>query len=371
MNTVYGTNAANVISWGLPPFLSGTSNAADLVYGLGGDDTIYGYGGSDTLLGGEGADHLDGGSGSDTASYTDSWQGVYVSLQLNSASGGTAQGDTFVSIENLTGSEYRDVLHGDAGSNILAGNGGDDILYGFGGDDILLGGAGGDWLFGGAGADRLDGGAGRDIARYEESPAAVAISLITDAAGGGDAEGDDLNSIEDVSGSQFNDTLIGDDGANTLLGMGGNDVVKGYGGADWLAGIDGDDWLDGMEGNDYIAGGLGRDVLVGGAGADRFDWNSTADTSVSAGTMDRIEDFNFAQGDRIDLGDIDANAYVAGNQAFNFIGTAAFSGTPGEINYYYSGGNTIIQLQTGVDADIEGGIVLKGLHTPDASWFVL
>jgi serralysin len=88
--------------------------------------------------------------------------------------------------------------------------------------------------------------------------------------------------------------------------------------------------------------------------------------------MDLITDFNFAgQLDRIDLSGVDANAYAAGDQAFTFIGTSAFSGNPGEINYYHSGGETIIQMQTGTGVDIEGGIRLSGIHTPDASWFVL
>ena len=84
-----------------------------------------------------------------------------------------------------------------------------------------------------------------------------------------------------------------------------------------------------------------------------------------------ITDFNFAEGDRIDLCGIDADVYAAGNQAFTFIGAAAFSGTPGEINYYHSGGNTYIQLQTGTSADVEGVIRLDGIVTPEASWFVL
>ena len=50
---------------------------------------------------------------------------------------------------------------------------------------------------------------------------------------------------------------------------------------------------------------------------------------------------------------------------------AAFSGTPGEINYTHSGGNTYIQLQTGTVADVEGVIRLDGIVTPEASWFML
>jgi Ca2+-binding RTX toxin-like protein len=111
--------------------------------------------------------------------------------------------------------------------------------------------------------------------------------------------------------------------------------------------------------------------LLGGGGADKFIWNSTAETGVIIPTMDLITDFNFAEGDRISLSAVDANVFASGNQAFTFIGQAGFSGTPGEVNYIHVGNETIIQMQTVMRTDIEGGIRLTGLLTPDASWFVL
>ena len=71
------------------------------------------------------------------------------------------------------------------------------------------------------------------------------------------------------------------------------------------------------------------------------------------------------------LGTDFSNVYAAGNQAFTFIGNAAFSGAPGEVRYYQAGGNTYLQMQTGTSVDIEGVIRLDGIHTPEASWFVL
>jgi serralysin len=82
-------------------------------------------------------------------------------------------------------------------------------------------------------------------------------------------------------------------------------------------------------------------------------------------------DFNVAEGDRMDLSGVDADIYAAGNQAFRFIGNAAFSGTPGEINYVHQNGETLIQMQTGTSADAEGVIRIPGIVTPEASWFVL
>ena len=77
-------------------------------------------------------------------------------------------------------------------------------------------------------------------------------------------------------------------------------------------------------------GGTGRDALFGGAGADVFQF----DTLVEAGNgtlRDVIGDFQ-ARVDDIDLFDMDAKTAVAGNQAFTFIGAAAFTGT-GQVRY--------------------------------------
>ena len=84
-----------------------------------------------------------------------------------------------------------------------------------------------------------------------------------------------------------------------------------------------------------------------------------------------IWDFNRIEGDQLNIASIDADVYTAGDQAFTFIGTAAFSGTPGEVRYYQSGGDTYIEMQTGTSVDVEGVIRLAGIHTPEASWFVL
>jgi Ca2+-binding RTX toxin-like protein len=293
----------------------------------------------------------------------------------------------------VSGTEKSDVL------NSLDGvTNGVDYVYGLGGDDTIFGLGGNDRLFGGEGADHLDGGAGSDYASYSDSDVGVHVSLLTGTGHNGSAEGDTLASIENLEGSQFNDVLIGDDADNRFMGWGGNDIfegrggadrvnggqgndrIKGGGGADILLGDDGNDAIFGGEGDDQLLGGLdddhlnggvGFDTLTGNAGADTFVWAATSETAITPGTADWIYDFDFAEGDRIDLGLIDADVYAAGNQAFAFIGTAAFSGTPGEIRYYHSGGSTYIEMQTGTSADVEGVIRLHGIHTPEASWFVL
>jgi Ca2+-binding RTX toxin-like protein len=338
------------------------SDKADWLIGTGDADMIKGFGGNDVLKGGGGADTLNGGAGVDTAIYADSSTGVYVDLTMGFGRYGTAEGDTLISIENLQGSGYGDGLIGNGDANALAGLGGDDFLSGMGGRDALDGGHGNDFLVGGSGADVLNGGEGFDWAGYAYSPAGVFVSLYDGIATGGDAQGDTLGSIEAVEGSAHGDLLIGNEVANTFFGYDGADTIKGYGGADTI---------DGGAGRDVILGGLGIDTMWGSGGPDTFVWTSIDDTGETAATADRVGDFGFAEGDRIDLAGIDADVYTAGDQAFRFIGAAAFSGTPGEINYYQSGGHTYIQLQTGTSADVEGVIRVDGLVTPQASWFVL
>jgi aryl-phospho-beta-D-glucosidase BglC (GH1 family) len=138
----------------------------DVIDGGKGDDFLYGGAGDDVLIGGPGRDRLVGGEGRDTASYANAESGVNVSLMRPKSNTGEARGDTYVSIENITGGAFNDVLKGDHKANVINGGAGDDILEGFGGRDVLIGGDGADILKGGAGADTLTGGGGKDIFWY-------------------------------------------------------------------------------------------------------------------------------------------------------------------------------------------------------------
>jgi Ca2+-binding RTX toxin-like protein len=281
MPFVVGTNGSETLN-----FANGVTNNADTIFGLGGDDDIFGLGGNDVILGGLGADEINGGSGIDTASYSDSVEGVSVSLLSNPGFGGTAEGDILVSIENLAGSNHDDYLTGNNGSNVLTGRDGNDNLSGGGGADTLFGDSDHDTLKGGGGADTLNGGSGIDTASYYDSPAGVIISLISNIADSGDATGDELNSIENVTGSAHDDTLWGNDDVNVLKGLDGRDSLKGFGGADMLYGgddndelfgMDGVDTLRGEDGNDTLDGGAGGDTMIGGADNDHYYIDNAAD----------------------------------------------------------------------------------------------
>ena len=108
-----------------------------------------------------------------------------------------------------SGTEGGETLETQGGNDLLRGFGGNDTLDGNAGDDRLDGGEGDDVLIGGDGADTLEGGTGRDTASYTASPAAVTVDLAAGTVAGGHAEGDTLTNIENLTGSDANDTLTG------------------------------------------------------------------------------------------------------------------------------------------------------------------
>jgi Ca2+-binding RTX toxin-like protein len=183
---------------------------------------------------------------------------------------------------------------------------------------------------------------------------------------------ENANEGTDTVVSSFSYTLGANSNLENLTLVGGGAINGTGNGLDNLiAGNCYANVLSGLGGNDTLFGDGGTDTLIGGAGGDYFRWDDPADAGLETNFADSIVDFSFAAGDRIDLQAIDANIVGAGDQAFTFIGTAAFSGAPGELRYYHSGGDTFIEMQTGTALDVEGVIRLTGTQTPEASWFVL
>jgi Ca2+-binding RTX toxin-like protein len=311
---------------------------------------------------------------------------VTVDLGAGTGTGGDAQGDTLTGIERVMGSDHNDVLTGDGADNMLIGLGGQDILLGLDGNDRLVGGDGWDALYGGAdrdiliggegddymdasfGDDKLIGGAGGDemygrsgidTVLYTGSSAGVTLDLGAGTASGGDATGDTLSEIENAQGSDFDDDITGDGGANRLIGRDGADTLSGLGGDDFLRGDAGDDTLDGGAGRDRIFGNDGADVMTGGSDGDTFVFRE-GDTGRGA-AADRITDYEVGT-DRIILRSIDADTTTGGDQAFTFGGTLTLS---------QSGGDTIIALDTDGDTVADAEIHLTGLLTLTERDFVL
>lgn len=168
----------------------------------------------------------------------------------------------------LTGTAVDDIISGGNGNDTEYGGLGNDTLNGDAGDDVLYGEDGDDTLNGGIGNDILNGGNGNDTATYATASLGVQVSLaiagFQNTVGAGS---DFLISIENLTGSNFNDSLTGDANANRLDGGLGNDV------------------LAGGDGNDYLIGGAGNDILNGGNGIDTASFDNTLNASVNVNLL--------------------------------------------------------------------------------------
>jgi Ca2+-binding RTX toxin-like protein len=313
--------------------LSGSSGN-DTLFGGGGHDILWGDQDNDALQGGAGDDHLDGGDGIDSADYSDSSVGVIVALASGDGYLGTAAGDTLTAIENVAGSADDDLLVGDGKANTLWGQVGNDTLKG------------------GGGADQLNGGTGSDTASYEGSAEGVTVDLSADTAHSGDAQGDELNGIENVTGSGESDYLTGDGNNNTLTGLGDHDLLVGLSGADTL--------LGGI-GNDSLYGGDDADTLDGGSGIDTA-WYSSSPGGVTVNLMAGIGSGYDAEDDTLTgIENVTGSAYadnLQGNDDANTLvggdGVDTLKGGGGADHLFGGKGND--QLIGGAGADtMKGG----------------
>jgi serralysin len=348
----------------------------DTLFGGGGNDYLNGGSDGDVLNGGYGndrlegsfdADQINGGPGLDYAVYgtNGSLPNLVVDLLFPNQNTGEAAGDILSGIEGLIGSEgsTSDTLRGNNLANTILGRTGDDTLVGRGGNDTLIG---------GAGADSLNGGGGNDSFALADSADTVTdvsgIDRITSTITRNLASYATIENVMLLGGGAINgigngraNTITGNTNKNTLSGVNGNDVLNGLGGSDTLSG---------GFGLDRLTGGLGIDRLTGGTQADRFIFNSVTE-SRSAGGRDTIVDFSHAQGDRIQLSAIDANTKLAGDQAFSFIGTAAFSGVAGQLRIVKIGTDSHIYADVNGDRTIDMHIISNVAANFIAADFVL
>lgn len=322
--------------------IGATGNALDnSLTGNAGDNVLRGAEGDDHLDGHGGADRLDGGPGTDLALYRHSDQGLTADLSYTQFNTGEAAGDTYVSIENLEGTDYGDSLRGNAVANQIVGGGGGDALHGRGGDDVILGGDGADFLWGNAGADRLDGGADTDRAMYTTSRSGIVADLQTPRHNAGDAGGDIFVSIEDLSGTGHADSLRGDTSGNRIAAGGGDDRVHGRAGDDRLLGQDGDDVLWGNAGADYLSG---------GSGIDRAQYTMSA-TGIVADLLLPQHNTGVAAGD----------TYSSIENLWGTLDTDSLRGDNGPNAIWAAGGNDAVHGRAGDDT-------LRGQDGNDLLW---
>jgi len=219
-------------------------------------------------------------------SYENSTAGVVINMtDTVLGTGGFGAGDNFVSLDNLTGSNFNDQVIGNSLNNLIIGLDGNDTLLGQVGDDTLQGGNNSDILLGGTGADVIDGGAGTDIAAYWNAIAGITLDMANMAVNTGEAAGDSFVSIEQINATGFADSISGDAAVNSIYGGAGNDTLVGRAGNDLLSGDAGDDSLLGGDDADTLQGSTGADFIDGGAGVDMaIYWNATAAITLDMST---------------------------------------------------------------------------------------
>ena len=379
-DNIYGNSGNDVISGGKGDDTIDGGNGADTyIWNLGdGLDTIEDYQGSstdgrmDSVSFGQGISFEDltfECSGSDLIIYVkgDRTQGVILRNQFNSdyyrieylelADGTvknlTEMGFTFQQTDrhdNVTGTQYDDIIYGNGGNDTLNAGNGNDILVGSKGDDSLDGGYGNDtyvWNLG----DGFD-----TISDYQSSSTEGLEDKIKFGEGitfedlsfensgnnliiyvnGDKTQGLQLNNyfygsnytieiLEFADGSTVNLTQIGltfqqQDNSETITGTayddviyanGGNDTVNAGSGNDAIYGGIGNDTLNGQGGNDTFVGGKGNDSLDGGSGDDTYIYNlgdgydiisdSSGNDKIKFGEGISFADLKFANGDNNSL----------------------------------------------------------------------
>jgi len=381
---------------GLSPAIGGTSgNDAvaggardDMLFGGAGDDSLTGNGGNDVLNGETGADSMTGGTGDDVY-VVDSAADTVTELAgegtdtIRTALGTQAAIYALAAnVENLIGtSATGQTVAGNTLDNAITMGSGNDVLdLSSGGNDTANGGGGNDYVYFGAAftaADSIVGGAGTDtvglLGNYNLTLGANSLSgvenlsLLSGTAAGGtehvtysittvDANvpaggrltvyGGGLLADESLFFNGYAET----DGALSVYGGAGNDTFAGGPANDAFVGGAGDDTMYGLGGSDWLEGGLGADTMRGGLGNDLYVYQSAAEST--AAKTDHILDFEYVS-DHIDLTRVDANTGAAGDQAFSFIGSDAFSHTAGELRAYQSGASWFVEGDVNGDGNAD------------------
>jgi Ca2+-binding RTX toxin-like protein len=331
---VRGSSAADSIRGdNLANFFYGTGHG-DTIDGAGGDDWFgpSGFAGSSSLYGGEGNDGI-GNTGSGHARAID--LGENGSVRIGGLTG--LQTETLNGFENASGG---------------------------GGSDTLIGNSGTNWLLGWGSSDSLFGGEGDDWASYAGAPSSVTVNLAAGTTSGGHGS-DNLTGIENVLGSSFNDSILGNTSANVLNGAGGDDTLDGGNAADWAsyANATGSVTVDlvtgrstGADGNDSlirieaVLGGNFDDSLLGDSLANTLEGGLGNDTLVGGNALDYVSYLNASGSVTVNLG-AGSSAGADGNDSL--IGIEGILGSDhddsllggngdSQFFYSYSGNDTII-----------------------------
>ncbi len=270
------------------------------------------------------------------------------------------------------------------GNDTFLGSNKKDVYCDEGGDDQINMGADKDYVYAGPGDDTIDGGAGEDQIYFgsafdmfgNPTPVTQGVTLnlaLTVAQNLGFYGNDTFLNFENVQGGAGDDTFFGTNAVNDLAGKGGADLLRGLGGDDNILGDEGGDTLIGDAGADNLYAGKALNSSTETDGdPDIIKYLRLSDSTVE--DADSIFDFeNIARGgcDKIDLSNLDANSLLPGKQAFQFIGTAAFSSAGGEVKLAISGDNTLVLVNTDGDTASEMVIIVKDVIGLTVDDFIL
>jgi Ca2+-binding RTX toxin-like protein len=353
--------------WGGTDTLSDIQNVNGSAYA----DTITGDSNNNVLSGGAGNDTIDGGTGTNTVDYSHDPAGVTVDLSAGTATDGWGGSDTLSNIQNVTGSTYDDTITGDSNANVLVGGDGNDTLSGGGGNDTFDG---------GSGNNALDGGTGTNTVDYSHDPGSVYVDLSSGFAFNGYGGTDTLTNIQNVVGSAYGSTIIGDnndnsitggDGDDRLAGNGGNDVIDGGGGintvdysadpagvtVDLLAGTATDGWggSDTLSNIQNVVGSYYDDILTGDSHDNVFVGFGGSNIIDGGGGINTIDYSNDPAGVTVDMS--------AGTATNGYSGTDTLTNIQIVIGSHYDDsitgdGTTIVSYanaNSGVTIDLSAG----------------
>ncbi len=235
------------------------SNAAESLYGSGGDDAIDGKAGADTMAGYEGDDLYFVDNALDKAVEKLNQGHDAVQALVSYTLGANVEDLVLKGLQAIDGT-------GNTVANSITGNSKDNKLNGGAGNDILLGMAGDDRLTGGTGADQMLGGVGDDF--YEVDNALDTVAELAN-------EGIDIveTSVSYALGANVENLILTGTAAINAMGNALDNDLQGNDAANMLTGDAGDDTLNGKK---------GLDTLVGGAGNDTYLFEDDVDSIVEA-----------------------------------------------------------------------------------------
>lgn len=356
-DVIIGNGSDNKIDgWGGDDILTG-GGGEDEITGGGGDDLIYGSADDGVLSGGGSLDS----PGNDTLSYAKVGFGVEIDLLEGDGDDETSRASrvnevgieltyaNYSTFEDLIGSNFNDTLRGDWQDNRIEGGSGNDAIEGSEGNDVMIGGAGADSISGGGG--------GSDLADYSGSTAFVNVNLATASGTNGHAQGDVIVGIEDLLGSRYADTLVGNSSNNRIdPGLAGSSTLS--------------DSVDGQAGTDTLVLNYGeRDIGRGVSGGFTSATGGSFTRLASNGT-DPLDRATFQNIERIEVVGTSKTDIITGGASNDIIQTddaadliytglgfdRAYAGAGNDIVLVgTNSGNVVTSIRTTNFGDIRGG----------------